>query len=378
MRGITEFSNIRGPWMFYRHPPFYRNTRNQKNPLSFVKDIDADGIIAYVPNQVVAAAFIPENLHAILIPIGQHIPNAPYVISDDSAAIGVMGAEYLLSKGLRQFAFCGFVEMLGSDEIGRAFQERITAASYDTCVYILPRSRKHRLWEYEQFHLCDWLTSLPKPIGLMTCNDDRSQNVMEACEMIGISVPDDIAILGVDNDEFICNLAVRPLSSVALNFERVGYRAAELLDRMIMGEKPPKQTLVVEPTHVVTRQSTDVEAIDDADIAEAVSYIRHNARQPIQVTDVANAVALSRRTLYERFMRTLGHSVHQEIKNARLAQITNLLINTDMPIAAIADSLGFPGIDHIARYFKRAKGLSLQAYRARFAQSRPIPKSRIT
>ena len=360
MRGIAEFSNIHGPWMFYRTPPFYRNMRNQRKPLAFVKDINADGIIAYVPNQAVAEAYIPANLHAILIPIEQHMPEAPYTISDNSAAIGTMGAQYFLSKGLRQFAYCGIAEMLGSDEIGRAFCRHIAAARHDTRMYVPPRSKKNQRWEQEQIHLSQWLVSLPKPIGLMTCNDDRSQEILELCEMIGISVPDDIAILGVDNDEFICNLAIRPLSSVAMNFERVGYRAAELLDRMIRQCQPAAQTLVIEPTHVVTRQSTDVTAIDDPDIAHAVRYIRRHARGPIGVEDVANAVALSRRTLYERFMRILGHSVHQEIKNVRLEQITKMLIRTDMPISTIADSLGFSSVDHISRYFKRTKGLSLQ------------------
>lgn len=366
LRGISSYANIHGPWMFYRQPHSYLQTAATVHLPAFFKDIEADGMIGFVANQDIADRILSRKIPAVLIPTVQPLSRAAYTVMDDSPAIGVMGARYLLNKGLKKFAYCGFGTLLGSDEIGKAFTDSLKQAGFHTYSYQPPKTKKQRLWKYELLLICQWLQSLPKPIGMMTCNDDRSQNIIEACELVGIKVPDEVAILGVDNDDIICNLAVKPLSSVALNFERVGYRAAELLHRLVRGETVEPQILRVEPTHVVTRQSTDIEAISEPDVAEAVRFIRRRAKQPVQVNEVADAVAMSRRALYDKFMKTLGHSVNEEIQNARLEQIIHLLINTDMPISQIASALGFPSGDHIARYFKRKKQMTLQAFRKHY------------
>jgi LacI family transcriptional regulator len=218
--------------------------------------------------------------------------------------------------------------------------------------------------------MADWLKSLPKPVGLMTCTDDRSQDVVEASKIAGVHVPEDLAIIGVDNDELVCELSSPPLSSIALNTQRSGYEAAELLDKLMSRKriKMANLTIVVHPTHIVTRQSTDILAIEDRDVVAAVRFIRRNAREMIQVDDVVDTVAVSRRSLEQRFRRELGCSVLAEIKRARIDQVARMLVETNLSVSQIALALGYSGVENIARYFRSEKGMSPLAYRKLYGQ----------
>jgi LacI family transcriptional regulator len=204
----------------------------------------------------------------------------------------------------------------------------------------------------------------------MTCTDDRSRDVIEACKIAGLHVPEELAIIGVDNDELLCELSSPPLSSIALNTQRSGYEAAELLDKMMSRRKrkPPARTIVVHPTHIVTRQSTEILAMEDRDVAAAVRFIRRRAKEMIQVSDVTEAVAVSRRTLEQRFRRELHRSVLAEIKRTRVEQVARMLVETNLSVAQIAFALGHAGVENIARYFRSEKGMSPLAYRKRYGR----------
>jgi len=280
-----------------------------------------------------------------------------------------MAAEYLHNRGLRQFAYCGFDDMPWSRNRHKSFQQRIAEAGFEIHSYSQPKSRIKRLWQNEQKFLADWLKSLPKPIGLMACNDDRGQDVLNACKVAGLDVPDDIAVLGVDNDELICDLSRPPLTSVALNTERAGYEAAELLDKLIKGdEKMANQTIMVRPTNVVTRQSTEILAIEDREVIRAVRYIRQHTKKAIQVTDVVGVTNLSRRVLEKRFRKVLSRSILKEIRRSRVNQIAGMLVETNQSILQIALASGFTDANHISRYFQREKGISPVAYRKQYCR----------
>jgi LacI family transcriptional regulator len=209
-----------------------------------------------------------------------------------------------------------------------------------------------------------WLKQLPKPIGLMACNDDQGQHVLEACKIGGLHVPEQVAIVGLGNDDLICDLVNPPLSSIAVSAEKAGYEAAGVLDKIMAGKKVTNQKIVVRPTHVVTRQSTNVFAVDDRDVLMALHFIHRRARkEAIQVDDVLRAVSLSRRSLYNRFAQILGRSVHEEIKRVRVDQLAQLLVSTNVPISHIASTLGYSDIKNIARYFKQLKGMTPLEYR---------------
>ena len=214
--------------------------------------------------------------------------------------------------------------------------------------------------------MVDWLKSLPKPVGLMACNDYRGRQVIEACKTAGILVPEEVAVLGVDNDEVICNLANPPLSSIQLNVRRAGYEAAELLDKLMSDKEVTSQKIDVLPTHVITRQSTDIMAISDREVASALRFIRKHSREPIQVSDVARAVALTSRSLQRKFRSVLNRSVHNEISYARMERISQLLIETHLPISLIASEFGFSDVAHMARSFRKIKGTTPLAFRKKY------------
>ena len=225
-----------------------------------------------------------------------------------------------------------------------------------------------RAGKNEDHFIADWLRSLPKPIGLMACNDDRGQHVIEACKLAGLRVPDEVAVIGADNDELVCELSDPPMSSVAVNFERAGYDSAELLAKLMAGRRSVSKAIVVSPTHVVARQSTNILAIEDAHVAKSLRFIRLHGREAIQVTDVVTASGLSRRVLEKRFRKLLGRSVLIEIRRVRVAQICRLLAETNLSVSQIADSLGYTSIEHIARYFRSEMKMSPLAYRKQHGQ----------
>ena len=214
--------------------------------------------------------------------------------------------------------------------------------------------------------MADWLKSLPKPIGLMATNDYRARQVLDACEAAEILVPEGVAVLGVDNDEVACNLARPPLSSVNLNLRKTGYETAELLDKMMSEKQTEYQHITIMPTHVVTRESTDIMAISDPEVAEAVRFIRDNHGKLIQVADVARAVDVTIRSLQRRFRLALDRSVFDVISSSRMEYISRLLVETDWPISRIALDVGFSDVAHFVRRFRSVKAMTPLAYRKKF------------
>jgi LacI family transcriptional regulator len=365
--GIAKYSRLHGPWAFYRHPPYYMEPWGPRKTLSWLKNIirkfDADGVIMRAARNV--EALVETGLPTIVLDINEPIPNLANIICSN-VEIGKLGAEYLLNRGFRYFAYCGFDDMRWSIDRGKGFCDRVSQAGFETSVYVQPKSKTNRSWEKEQSFVVDWLRSLPKPVALMVCNDDRGQYVTEACKIAGLHVPEELAIIGVDNDELICDLTDPPLSSVAVNTEMAGFEAAKLMKELMDGEDMAGKVIMVNPTHVVTRKSTDILAIEDREVAEAVRFIRRNAKRSLQVNEVAQAAALSRRVLEKRFRAILHRSVHQEIKRIRITLLTEMLTQTDMTISEIASEMGFPGAEHIARYFRKEKGMSLIDYRKKY------------
>ena len=357
--GITKYSYFNGPWTFYREPG------GRDRALPQLKDWGANGIIAHAKNAATARKIMDTGIPAIVK--GFKVEGCP-LLDADNRAIGIMGAEHLIDRGFRRFAYCGYDDLHWSVERGKAFAERVEQEAFDIFLYQQPRARKQRSWDGELAHMAQWLESLPTPIGIMACVDDRSQHVLHACKMVGLEVPAEVAIVGVDNDELICSLANPQLSSIALAAQRAGYETAGLLDRLMAGEKVDNPVIVTQPTHVVTRQSTDVMAMDDRMVAKALQYIRSHATDTIQVTDVINALPISRRALQKRFQAVLGRTILDEICHARVDMVAQMLTETNLSIAQIALACGYPGIDHISRSFGNIKHMSPLAYRKRYGQ----------
>jgi len=363
LRGITKYSRLHGPWVFYRE------ALAMEKVLPRLKDWGASGMIIHETAKIKIGKVKAMAVPAIVCPhIEGPISGVPSMIGDDDA-IGRMGANYLLDAGFHNFAFCGFDSMFWSQNRAKSFNDRLADAGFKVFSYQQPKSARGRLWENEQSVTANWLRSLPKPVGIMACNDTRGQHVTEACKIAGLRIPDEVAVLGVDNDQFVCDLCDPPLSSIAYNSERAGYEAAALLDELMAGKKKSaNQRILIQATHIVPRQSTDILAVEDADVAKAVRFIRKHAKKAIQVNDVAEAIALPRNSLYKKFRKILGHSPNEEITRARVEQIARMLVETNMSISEIASTLEYSSTAHVARYFRRGKGMSLMAYRKRYGK----------
>jgi len=368
LRGIVRCAQLLSPWRVCTLAPFYRDPGAKFRLLSKAKSERVDGIIANIENAKMAKLLILTGLPAIVIPIKERIPGFPCIFDDGDTA-GKMAAEHLLSLGLRNFAFCGFENLCWSQARGKDFSKRIAEAGFQIHFHSVPRLKIDRLWENERIILVDWLKSLPRPIGLMACNDDRGHYILEACQVAGLRVPDDVAVIGVDNDELICELTAPQLSSVALNHQKAGYQAAQLLDKMMAGKKVDSRSIIsLEASHVVTRQSTDILAIEDHEVAEAVRFIRRHSNEAIQVSDVVDSVMVSRRVLERRFREVLNRSVHDEIRRARVERASRMLVETDLKVSQIALHIGYPSDKHIARQFRKEKGMTPLQYRNKFGR----------
>lgn len=365
IRGIALYSRHHGPWSFYREAPFYGKQRHSKICISELKKINPDGIILREPENI-------ENFLSLKIPI----ITSPSLIHSEiptlltcAEKIGVFAAEHLLERGFKNFAYCGFGTLPWSLNRHSSFAQRIQKTGCRIESFFCSVKKISSPSEKERKRLTDWLKFLPKPAGIMACNDDMGRIILEACKSVQIPVPEQIAVVGVDDDPLTCELTDPPLSSVALHSEKAGYQAAQLLDRLMHGEKMKGQIIHHEPSHVVPRQSTDILAVEDSDVAKALVFIRHHYKKSISVEDVANEVAVSSRNLYKKFMNTLGHSVHKEIQKERIRHICTLLAETDLSINQITLGMEFTGIEHISRYFYKEKGMSLREFRKIFTHA---------
>jgi LacI family transcriptional regulator len=305
---------------------------------------------------------LPTGLPAIAIDVRDQVYGLANIIGD-CTKIGEIAAEHFLERGFKHFACCGFDDIHWSRERGDSFCNCIKKAGFSVLRYKQPFSRGRLKWEKEKKALTEWLCGLPRPVAVMACNDDRAENVLEACKDAEIKVPDEIAVLGVDNDDVVCDITEPPLSSIDLNFEKAGFEAAAVLDRWMQGENMANQTIVIQPTRIAVRQSTDILAIDDRDVADAIRFINEHVRNPIQVIDVANSVAVSRRTLEKRFKMATGNSIGAQIRKARTKHIAKLLLETNMSVLEIAYSTGFDGPANFSRYFQKEFHMKPSQYR---------------
>lgn len=210
-----------------------------------------------------------------------------------------------------------------------------------------------------------WLSALPKPVGLFAGNDLCGSQLSEACHEAGLRIPEDVALVGVDNDDLFCELTRPSLSSVAIPAERIGYEAASLLDRRLEGVKPPRKPLLFPPLGVVARQSSDLVASDEPEVTAALRFIRNHSHTPISVSDVLREIAVSRSGLERQFRQVLRRGVGDEIRRAHLERAKSLLAGTDLSVAVVAKQSGYSGIKHLCTVFRQATGLTPTAYRRR-------------
>ena len=367
LHGVARYARLHGPWSFHITPGDYEQA------VPKMKQWGGTGIIARIANERMAKAVIEANVPTIALGLTdeQQLPGNPLSqyseLSSDATEVTRLAAEHFLERQFRHFAYVGLEDRAWSLRREKAFTEWLQKAGFTPHVYRQPKKSRDRGWEQEQTILAEWIRSLPTPLGLFACNDDRGRQVLEACRLAELHVPEDVAVLGVDNDDVFCELSDPPLSSVALNAETAGYRAAELLDGMMQGSVRKPQRIMVEAVGVVTRRSTEIIAVKDADVAMALQFIRREQGRDISVDRVADEVAMSRRSLEKRFRETIGRTILEEIQLVRLERAKRLLLETTFPISKVAETSGFGSTGYFIQFFQKRVGKTPRKYRVDLA-----------
>ena len=368
LRGIHDYAKTRR-WTLY----LTEHGRHEIDE-SFAGDWKFDGIIARIETDRMARIITAMDVPTVDVSAARLVQGIPWVETDDEA-ITHLALEHLRDCGLQNFAFFGDPFYNWSVWRQHAFQ-RILGHS-DTIsqrIFNLPARKEPRVrWWTQREAIRAWLDSLPKPVGIFACYDGCGQQLLEICRYYEIMVPDDIAIVGVDNDELLCEITTPSMSSVVPNAFRTGVHAAEILDRMLHGEKLPGRKHSIEPLGVRQRVSTDVLAVADRHLADAVAFIRRNAHKNIRVEDLLRSVPLSRRVLEARFRKALNRTPHQEILRVRTNAARDLLLETDMPLSQISEALGIEHPEYLSVFFKKETGLTPREYRD-LVRGRTFPK----
>ena len=330
-----------------------------------------DGAIAWVETPDLAA--IVKGFRVPTVDVRGSVPDCGLpLIATENKIVANLVAEHLIQRGFRHYAFCGFVGANYSDQRSRLFKERLDRAGFDCAIYDPPEtSRDAQIIELEkrgllfQGHLARWLKSLPKPVGIMACNDIRGHQVMNACRRLELTVPDEVAVVGVDNDAIFCELSDPPLTSVALDTLRIGYEAAALLERMMDGGKPPDRPILIPPLEIVTRRSSDVLAMSDRQLAVGARFMREHVFETITTNDMARAAGMSRRVFERRFLAQVGRSPKSEVLRLRLERVKDLLTDTDWNLAQIAERTGFKYSEYLHTVFSQKLGMTPGEFRRR-------------
>jgi LacI family transcriptional regulator len=352
LRGIRNYVLVHGPWSLY----LGEQRRGEPAPQWLTK-WRGDGIIARIETQPIARVIESLRIPTVDVSAARHLRRVPFVETNDEA-IARLAGEHLRERGFRRLAFCGDARFRWSLNREGAFRKYAAEHVLESwCFKSSSRGVNQTAWEKERQALSAWLQSLPRPIGILATYDIRGRQILDICRELKIHVPEEMAVIGVDNDELICDFSSPSLSSVQPDAVRTGYEAAALLDRLMQGERIDEREFLIEPIGVVTRGSTDVLAIEDADIATVLRHIREHARSSLRVDDLLKLVPLSRRQLEARFRKWIGRSPHDEIERVRIAYVKCLLIETDLTLATIATRAGFQHIEYMCVAFKRATGL---------------------
>ncbi len=360
LNGIVRYANESTQWVYRGSNPMIEHVRA-------VPRWKPHGIIATLWDKTVSEEIIGFGVPVIDVFDWLDHPCTAR-IAVDNAAVGRLAVEHFAERGLRHFAFTGALNY-------EFIRNRLTSFAAALAEGDRSAPMEHALefgntsWGF--YHLgadaplSDWIVSLPKPVGILAGNDDAGLRVLEAARRLKIRVPDDVAVLGVDNNVLLCNLAHPPLSSIETGPERIGFEAARALDCAMRGEPVAPRTLVM-PVQVVARQSTDTLAIEDADIAGVVRSIRRTATKKMTVAALLKGLPVRRRTLERRFRALVGHSMHDEIRNTRIARARVLLAESDLSMPAIAERCGFGNAERLSRVFREVLAMTPTAFRRQF------------
>lgn len=360
VRGVARYNREHKHWALYFTPH-----EANSPPLAWLSAWDGDGILARIDNPALAEALLKRGLPVIdlrrSLP-GLGLPTA----GPDDAAVARLAVAHLRERGFRHFGFLGLPRGQHPSMDARAEHfVRLVGEAGGTCSVLAVRGHRplQEDWEADLARILHWLKKLPRPVGIMAGDDDRGVQLLDACRRAGVRVPDEVAVIGVGNDDCLCGLSLPPLTSIDLKPQRIGYEAARLLDEMMATGQRTAPSLYIEPHGIVTRTSTDVLATDDETVVRAAEFIRAHACEQIHVNDVLRHARTSRAVLEPRFKEILGRTIFQEIQRVRVERVKELLRSTNAGLKQISRQAGFSYPEHMMRVFRQATGQTPTAYR---------------
>ncbi|HCG70714.1 MAG TPA: hypothetical protein DE147_09645 [Gammaproteobacteria bacterium] len=358
--GVLDYARKAG-WFLHGLASHGGNIEALRNQL-------ADGLVTMLFGDQTALGRYADQLQIPVVDMGSdaRASNYPKVVQDDHAIVA-MGAQHLLERGIRHITFLKHRSIQQQQVREQALRAIIasTEATYYPIDFGALRHGSDRMIQKQKL-LATLLQELPKPLGVMLNYDKDLPVVTEACQLAGLSIPNDIVVTSMGNNIALCELGEMPLTSVDVNHRLHGYRAAELLDRLMHGETPPTEPMLIPPSHLVVRRSSDMYATADTTLQAALSFLADNASDPsVNVDDVVRASPSSRRKLYSLFQHELGRGISEVLTDMRLEEAQHLLLDTDLKIVAVAHQAGFSGHASLVRTFTRKTGLTPIAFRRR-------------
>lgn len=369
LRGLIQYSKEHGPWIFYRLPAYYKTLYGKEGIVEWAREWKADAIIARWDDE-------GTNLLATLnIPIvlQNYKERSPYFsnLTGDYFGTGQMAAKFFIKRRYRNFAFYGNKDVVWSRERAEGFRTQIEKTDENYYYsYFESENLDGEEWGTSHIQLDEWLLSLPKPVGLFACDDNFALRISQICKINNIKIPEEISLLGVDNDELICNLSDPPISSIVTDVERGGYEAGRLIDRLMKGERKEPFNIVIKPTRFELRKSTEKYNVSNEHISKVVNYIENNFTSDINIEAFSEMVPLSRRNLEVKFKEEMGTSIYQFILQCRIDYFAHLLLTTDRTLFDLAIESGFNDCKNISRIFKKMKGYTPVEYRKKYIDKR--------
>ncbi len=370
LSGIASYIHEHKLWSIY----MLEQERGAAPP-SWLNHWNGDGVIARIENAQIASVVRRLKIPVVDVSAARQVPNIPWVETNDRA-ISQLAYTHFRERGFENFAFCGEKNFQWSIHRRDAFQELVVGDGYECHVFECDRYESGSVSPYrERSELAKWILSLPRPIGVFACYDIKAQQILDICREHQVKVPGELALLGVDNDELLCDLCTPPLSSIIPAAYQTGREAASLLDLMMSGEPVEKVARLIDPIGVATRQSTDVLAISDPDISAALRFIRDHCCDGINVQDVLKIVPFSRRAFETRFKEMMGRTPHQEITRRRIERVRELLTETDFSLEQIARRTGFQNQEYMSVAFRKAVNMPPATFRRDVLKNKALGNS---
>ena len=364
LKGIINYSKDKGQWSISRMPTHHKQAIGIEGILEVARKWEINVVIGTFEDDDDISMLRDNGIIVIAQDFKKMLNGVPN-ITGNYIGTGQMAARYFIDKGFSRFGFFGLKDVCWSDERYEGFRKEIKSQGLEEFLYKYNMQDIDRHWFYERSALSEWLKGLPKPIGIMACDDNQGNNLIQACISAGIKIPQEASILGVDNDELLCNLSIPTLSSIAVDIEGGGFQVAQLIEKLVESPDSVFEDIVLQPVKIVPRISTAAFATGDSEIQKAVKFIHQNCRRKISVDDVVEQVALSRRLLEIRFKEVTGESIYQYILLLRLKTFAEMLLETNEQVINIALSLGESDAKSISKKFKAVYGCSPNEYRLR-------------